>query len=54
MGFLLVDCEKLGIVHFDGFSSRDSFLFARAADVSLGERELYFFVLVLGDLGVAE
>lgn len=54
MGFLLVDCEKLGIVHFDGFPSRDSFLFARAAEVSLGEREFYFFVLVLRDLGVAE
>ena len=54
VGFLLVDCEKLGIVHFDGFPSRDSFLFARAAEVSLGEREFYFFVFVLGDLRVAE
>ena len=54
VGFLLVDCEKLGIVDFDGFPSRDSFLFAWAAEVSLGKREFYFFVFVLGDLRVAE
>lgn len=49
--FLLIDCEELGVVHFDGFSPGDCFLLAWAG-VPFGERKFYFLMIFL-DLRVA-
>lgn len=54
MGLLLVNGEELGIVHLDSLSPGNPFLLARARDVPFGEWEFHLFMIVLGDLGVAQ